>query len=201
MRKDILLTLGPISEKIQIQDTRINIENLQIFEFTNKSEITFGAADIHIDRDISIFNVPDDTTQHENIAVCTSKKLLIKINDGIKNLDQLIRILRILLENRLKILDQLVNNVDTVSFALNPTDAFGRVADADSRMLSYPPDAQYPVDKKEIILENCDLSEKQLGVTYKNIVQWLKMIQNTYGNDKLHDKYYVHLTFNKSESP
>ena len=276
MRKNVLLTLGPISNKITIQDTQIHIDDinqmksifhpkLQVFKFTGECSITFPdtsnidkdemsalvtdfelslvVSDAHYNRQCDkieqfmkqtrmiglqskmkcirlswlgflnknrlsqllcgIFNINqrNGDTGHAATDIensCTSQQLLINTGNAGTNLNQFIIALEILCQFRLEILNAFANDFNKISFVLCPVQVTQRPMAGGIKILSYESNTQYHVDKKQIESDNCDLSEKQLGVLYQNIVQWLKMICNTYGDEKLHDEYYLHLKLKKN---
>ena len=59
-------------------------------------------------------------------------------------------------------------------------------------------DTEYPIDETEIISKDCDLTQNQLGVLYRNIIKWLQSIQNAKENKTLDDEYKFHLKMKKA---
>ena len=62
---------------------------------------------------------------------------------------------------------------------------------------NYEANIEYSIDKNKIEYKICDLSEKELGILYQNMIKWFQNIQNQYGNDKFqHQSFFLHLKLN-----
>ena len=116
------------------------------------------------------------------------------------NLGNLGSIFLYLNKYRKQILNSLSNNINIIKISLqgygiNGTHPFKRDSD---KMFEFESNMEYPVDKKVIECENCDLSIEQLGSLFQNIAKWCDNITNKYGRWAIHDECrWINLKLNK----
>ena len=127
-----------------------------------------------------------------------NEKIMIIIHEQ-ETLYTFAEILILLNKNRLKILDSTINNVQTIVFEFCLSNVYKKIKPGAWRasMWRYQSDREYPVDSNKIECKNCHLETKELGVLYQNIIKWFQNIHKRYGNDKLKQTFYLHLTLNK----
>ena len=147
----------------------------------------------------SIFNVvakQQDNSDNKNIVNWKSTEIILTIHDCDFVLSSLVECFVFLHTNRSSILDWTSNNINTIIFVL----CFDNFTDKiDSSVVFLQRfDTEYPIDETEIISKDCDLTQNQLGVLYRNIIKWLQSIQNAKENKTLDDEYKFHLKMKKS---
>lgn len=107
----------------------------------------------------------------------------------------------VLQENRSQILDWASNNISRIIFVLCFDDLEDKIVSITEPVLPFrfleSSDMEYPIDKREVVGKDCDLSQKQLGVMYANIINWLESVQNVQRDGNLNGEYYFHLKIKK----
>ena len=146
-----------------------------------------------------VFNIARDTDTDTHNNTGMNETIMIIIHEE-ETLYTFAEILALFNDHRLRILDSAINNVQKIMFQFCLTKVYGepiKPGDWGGTMWSYQSDTKYPIDTNKIECKNCDLEKKELGVLYQNVITWFQNIQNKYGNDKLEEHFYLHLTFNK----
>ena len=136
---------------------------------------------------------------HNGINTVMNETIMIIIHDD-ENLYTFAEILDLFNNNRLKILDSTINNVQKITFEFCLKEIYHtsiKPGDWNRPIWRQESDSEYPVDSNTIEYTNCELEEMELGVLYQNIIKWLQSIQNKYGSDKLKQAIYLHMFFNK----
>ena len=156
---------------------------------------------------VDVFNIATNATDTDNdnvssksINTGTNETIMIIVHQEEETLFTFAEILSLFHEMRLSMLNSAFNNIQKVIFQFCLEKVHDRQIKAGKwagRMWKQKSDNEYPVDSNKIEHKNCDLEEKNLGVLYQNIIKWFQNMQQKYGNDKLKEEFYLHLTLNK----
>ena len=151
-----------------------------------------------------IFNIFTSSTANYSVNIdnkietCKNQTLTVKILRESQNLYNFAEVLLFLRNRRCKILNSNIHNIQSIicEFCLT------RIRDKikinrgswSGSMWRYHANIEYSIDKNKIECKICDLSEKELGILYQNMIKWFQNIQNQYGNDKFHNQsFFLHL--------